>query len=192
MVPEAWKPSEPGDIHTKPIREFSVWQADRGSRRRSRCPGFIEDQAVLGVIHTGYPLRPVRSQPLLTKCWRDHRGKAAWLARSRSFPHCTQTWPLSSGAWMVGRCLSVKSWGPGLGQRAGGGRQEAGSSLVLKGEGESPGDPGQAELRTSFPQPDQLVQDTRLYFQLKCRDTTVPTNVCLVKAMVLPVVSVWI
>lgn len=59
MMPEAWKPSEPGDIHTKPIREFSVWQADRGSRRRSRCPGFIEDQAVLGVIYMGYPLRPV-------------------------------------------------------------------------------------------------------------------------------------
>ena len=82
----------------------------------------------------------------------------------------------------------------GLGARPGaegegGGRQEAGSSLVLKGEGESPGDPGQAELRTSFPQPDQLVQDRRLYFQLKCRDITVPTNVCLVKAMVFPVVT---
>lgn len=59
------------------------------------------------------------------------------------------------------------------GQWTPGGRE---SSLVLKGEGESPGDPGQAELRTSFLQPDQLVQDTRLYFQLKCRNITVPTR----------------
>ena len=46
----------------------------------------------------------------------------------------------------------------------------------------------QTELRTSFPQPDQPVQDTRLYFQLKCRDITLPTKIRLVEAMVFPVV----
>ena len=46
----------------------------------------------------------------------------------------------------------------------------------------------QTELRTSFPQPDQPVQDTRLFFQLKCRDITLPTKICLVEAMVFPVV----
>ena len=59
---------------------------------------------------------------------------------------------------------------------------------MLKGEGESPGTQRQTELRTSFPQPDQPVQDTRLFFQLKCRDITLPTKICLVEAMVFPVV----
>ena len=76
---------------------------------------FIEDQAVPRVIYMGYPPRPVGSQPLMTKCWRDYRGEAAWLSRSHSFSHYARTWPLTSGAWMMGRCLSATSWGPGLG-----------------------------------------------------------------------------
>ena len=103
---------------------------------------FIEDQAVPRVIYMGYPPCSVRSQPLMTKCWRDHHGEAAWLSKSHSFSHYARTWALTSGAWMMGRCLSAKSWGPGLGRGVGRGRgHEAGRSLVLKGEGESPGDP---------------------------------------------------
>ena len=76
---------------------------------------FIEDQAVPRVIYMGYPPRPVGSQPLMTKCWRDYRGEAAWLSRSHSFSHYARTWPLTSGAWIMVWCLSAKSWGPGLG-----------------------------------------------------------------------------